>query len=108
MFDFTIFVILICAYFIINRHGGLEVQAMWAIGLMLLYLLLYHAIPPHPPMQFRRRLVMAFSFVPMVSITVVLFAQFSSDMSEDTVRVLGWIGLISMAIILCIFKVFVW
>ena len=107
MFDFTIFVILVCAYFVINRHGGLEVQAMWAIGLMLLYLLLNHAIPPHPPMQ-PRRLGMAFSFVPMISIAAVLFAQFSTDMPEDVVRVLGWIGLIAMMIILCVFKVFVW
>ena len=93
MFEFMIFVVLICTYFVINHRYLVEIQAILAMVLMAVYLLLYLFIPPQISIT-TAQIAKGFTMVPMLAFGAILFPQASRKMPSETVRILGWIGLI--------------
>lgn len=101
----TLSVIMLFFYF--NRNEYIERQAYFAMAFMALYIVVYMFIPPQL-VGTSVRIGQLYEYVPLVSLGAILFPYVNQDSAVVVTRSLGWLGLVSVSIILCIFKIFVW
>ena len=98
---------LVTFFFYFNRGEFIERQAYFAIAFMALYIIVYLFVPS----QLNGTSVQTgqlYEYIPLISFGAILFPHFNSKSPEAVTQNLGWLGLISVSIILCIFKIFVW
>lgn len=101
----TLSVIMLFFYF--NRNEYIERQAYFAMAFMALYIVVYMFIPPQL-VGTSVRIGQLYEYLPLVSLGAILFPYVNQDSAVVVTRALGWLGLVSVSIILCIFKIFVW
>jgi len=98
---------LVIFFFYFNRGEFIERQAYYAIAFMALYIAAYLFVPSQlngTSVQTGR----LYEVIPLMSLGAILFPHFNPKSPEVITQTLGWLGLISVSIILCVFKVFVW
>lgn len=98
---------LVAFFFYFNREEYIERQVYFAIALMALYIVVYLFIPSRlngTSVQTGQ----LYEYIPLLSFGAILFPHFNPKSPEVVTQNFGWFGLISVSIILCIFKLFVW
>ena len=94
-------------FFYVNRGEFVERQMYCAMVFMALYIVVYLFLPSQLNGT-SVRTGQLYEYVPLVSFGAILFPHFNPASPEKVTQILGWIGLISVSLILCIFKVLVW
>lgn len=102
-----LFITLLSCYFSFDKSETPAREAYLAILAYSLYLLTYLFIPPFPNGT-STHMGQLYGLVPIVSLAAILFPHFNHKSPEIVTRVLGWFGLIVVAIVLLCFKLFVW
>jgi len=100
-------VALVISFFYFNRGEIIEWQVYLSIIFMTLYILVYTLVPPQLNGT-SVQIVKLYESVPLVSLGAILFPNLNPKSPEALTQSLGWLGLISVSIILSIFKIFVW
>ncbi|ACA87754.1 hypothetical protein [Shewanella woodyi] len=99
--------VLVAFFFHLNRGEFIEKQAYFAIAFMALYIVVYLFVPSQLNGT-SVRTGQLYEYIPLISLGAILFPHLNSKSPEGITQILGWLGLISVSIILCIFKIFVW
>jgi hypothetical protein len=98
---------LVACFFYFNRGEFIERQAYFAMAMMALYLVVYILVPSKINGT-SVHLGRLYEFIPFISLGAILFPGFNSESPQIVTQILGWLGLISVSIILCLFKIFEW
>lgn len=98
---------LVMCFLYVNRGEYIERQAYCAIVFMSLYIAIYVFVPSQLSGT-SVRTGQLYEYIPLVSLGAILFPHFNPTSPRVITQTLGWVGLISVSIILCIFKLLVW
>ena len=98
---------LVAFFFYFNRGEFVERQAYFAIVFMASYIVVYLFFPSQLNGK-SAQTGQLYEYIPLISFGAILFPHFNSKSPEVVTQNLGWLGLISVSIILCIFKIVIW
>ena len=107
MIESAVFAVLIGFYFFSNGSEIPLKEAVFAIMLYSVYLIVYLFVAPFPGYT-SKYLGQLYGLLPLLSVGAILFPHFNTESPEVVTRHLGWGGLIVALIILSYFKLFVW
>lgn len=107
MLPAAVVLILVVFLFSLNNGERIDTDAYIAIAFICCYLFIYLWLPPQPEYT-SIKMGQLYVVVPLVSFGAILFPHFNTKSPETVTKVIGWFGLILVAIVLCIFKIFVW
>lgn len=103
----VILVVLVLFYFVGGGSSTPVKQVYIAAGFISVYLLVLAWVPPFPSVT-TSHFGGLFGLVPMLSFGAILFPHCNPQSPEVVTRFVGWVGVISVALILACFKLFVW
>ncbi|CAD6367299.1 MULTISPECIES: hypothetical protein [Shewanella] len=105
MINIVIFCVIVILYFGFEQHR--DRQAYMAILLYGVYILIYEFVPPFPSVT-SSHIGKLYGLVPMLSVGAILFPHFNTKSPEVVTRCIGWLGLLSVFVILAMFKILIW
>lgn len=103
----VIYCVMIAFYFWWEGRDEWSVSTFLAIAVCGGTLIFYVLIPPYPGVS-TNRLGLLYGFVPLLSLGAILFPHLNSQSPEVVTRTLGWGGLVTVTILLGVFKFYVW
>ncbi|SON52334.1 hypothetical protein [Vibrio tapetis] len=107
MIDVIVFVALTGFYLFSDGSETSAKEAGMAIGVYGVYLIIYRLVGPFPEVT-SMHMGQLYGFLPMLSFGAILFPHFNTKSPEVITRAIGWIGLITVFIIMSSFKLFLW
>ncbi len=99
--------VLIVLFFYIHRGEYIEPQIYFAIGFMTIYLGIYFFLPTEY-VGTGVHMGRLYEFLPFISFGAILFPELNSQSPEKVTQTLGWMGMVTTAIVLLVFKLFIW
>ncbi|KLV04099.1 hypothetical protein ABT56_15930 [Photobacterium aquae] len=107
MLSFITLFVLSGFYFWSGEDNPSRREAYWAMAVYGIYIVIHTLVPPFP-IGTSSHFGQLYGFLPMISFGAILFPHFNSHSPETVTKTLGWLGLITVTVILLIFKCFVW
>ncbi len=94
-------------FFYIHRGEYIERQVYFAIGFMAFYLTIYFFLPTEY-VGTGVHMGRLYELVPFVSLGAILFPELNNQAPAKVTQTFGWMGLVTTAIVLLVFKLFIW
>ena len=107
MISVAVFCVIVGFYFWYGESDTSVKEAGIAMLAYIAYTILYLFVPPFP-LGTSSQMGQLYGFVPLLSFGAILFPHFNTQSPETVTRTIGWIGLVTVALILVCFKLFVW
>ncbi|MGF1726842.1 hypothetical protein [Photobacterium nomapromontoriensis] len=107
LIDVIVYAVLIGFYFCSDGSETSQQEALLAIGVYGIYLIIYLIVGPFPAAT-SKYMGQLYGFLPMLSFGAILYPHFNTNCPEVVTRAIGWVGLTTAFVIISYFKLFVW
>lgn len=107
MVEIAVFVALVGGYFWVEGSETSLKEALIAMAIYALYLVVYLLVEPFPALS-SKYMGQLYGLLPALSFAAILFPHFNTRSPDVVTKALGWLGLATAFVILSYFKWLVW